>query len=299
MKGLIVINANGFSEESFKQVSALKSKFDERSVAIDIRTNSDLLTYIDSDGNIFKDHLMKYDFVVYLDKDPYIAFLIQKLGIRMFNSASSIYLCDDKMLTHIALANSNIKMPKTIASPLVYDHFHEDDFKKKIMKELPFPLIVKEVYGSLGLRVHLINDEYELDNIMKKLERVPHIYQQFIKSSYGVDIRVIVINHKVVAKMKRIAKDDFRSNIHLGGKGEKIDLDPRFSKMAIDASKILGLDYCGVDILIGEEGEPILCEVNSNAFFDHISKISGVDVAKTYVDYIIKCMNRKKKGTKL
>ena len=64
MKGLIVINANGFSEESFKQVSALKSKFDERSVAIDIRTNSDLLTYIDSDGNIFKDHLMKLQIVI-------------------------------------------------------------------------------------------------------------------------------------------------------------------------------------------------------------------------------------------
>ncbi len=296
MQGLIVINAHGFSENTFKQVSALKAKFDALNVRIDIRTNADILTHIDELGNIEASFILKYDFVVYLDKDPYIALMIERSGVRMFNNGSAICLCDDKMLTHIALANHSIKMPKTISSPLVYDHSISEEFKNKLMKEFNFPLIIKEVYGSLGLKVYLVHDENELSFYMEKLVNVPHIYQEFISSSFGKDVRIIVINHQVVASMERNSKDDFRSNISLGGVGKKIKLSQEFEEVAIKASKILGLDYCGVDILYGPNNKPILCEVNSNAFFEHISKISGVDVAEVYAKYIVRTMKRKKRS---
>ena len=294
MQGLIIINAHGFSENTFKQVSAVKSKFDLLNVKVDIRTNADILAYVNEEGNIESSFINNYDFVVYLDKDPYIALMIERSGVRMFNKASSIYLCDDKMLTHITLASHGIKMPKTISSPLVYDKFVVKEFKDKLLKEFSFPLIIKEVYGSLGLKVYLVHDENELSFYMEKLVNVPHIYQQFISSSFGKDVRIIVINHKVVASMERSSKNDFRSNISLGGIGKKIKLSKEFEEVAIKASKILGLDYCGIDILYGPNDEPILCEVNSNAFFEHISKISEVDVALEYAKYIVKTMKRRK-----
>ena len=53
-------------------------------------------------------------------------------------------------------------------------------------------------------------------------------------------------------------------------------------------ANLIDLDYCGIDLLIGENNEPILCEVNSNAFFGGIEKVTGENIAKCYVEYIIK-----------
>ena len=54
------------------------------------------------------------------------------------------------------------------------------------------------------------------------------------------------------------------------------------------AASVLGLDYCGVDLLYGESGEPIVCEVNSNAFFEGLEGATGVNVAKLYAEHIVK-----------
>ena len=43
-----------------------------------------------------------YDFCVFLDKDKAAARLLEKCGVKLFNSASAIEICDDKILTHIA-----------------------------------------------------------------------------------------------------------------------------------------------------------------------------------------------------
>ena len=107
-------------------------------------------------------------------------------------------------------------------------------------------------------------------------------------SCEGVDVRVIVIGGKTVASMERRNKDDFRSNVAQGGCGVKIDLPENFQIVAESCAEILGLDYCGVDLLYGNDGEPYVCEVNSNAFFGGIEEATGVNVAKLYAEHIIK-----------
>jgi ribosomal protein S6--L-glutamate ligase/gamma-F420-2:alpha-L-glutamate ligase len=87
--------------------------------------------------------------------------------------------------------------------------------------------------------------------------------------------------------MERRNESDFRSNVGQGGEGVKIELLDSFRKTAEACAKILNLDYCGVDLLYGNDGEPIVCEVNSNAFFEGIEKTTGVNVAKLYVEHII------------
>ena len=85
--------------------------------------------------------------------------------------------------------------------------------------------------------------------------------------------------------MLRKNENDFRSNIGLGGKGYKIDLPQKASEIAVKVSKILNLDYCGVDILF-DENNYYLCEVNSNAFFQEIEKVTSINVADYYARYI-------------
>ena len=87
--------------------------------------------------------------------------------------------------------------------------------------------------------------------------------------------------------MKRENKHSYLSNLATGGTASVVELPKEYFYVAIKASEILGLDYCGVDILEGKNKEPIISEVNSNAFYEGIEKATGVNVAKAYVDYIL------------
>ena len=91
--------------------------------------------------------------------------------------------------------------------------------------------------------------------------------------------------------MERRNDNDFRSNIALGGHGRKITLTQDYIELAEKVSTILDLDYAGIDILSGRDGEPILNEVNSNAFFKEIESVSKINISSLLVDYIIDEIN--------
>ena len=285
MKGLIITNGYGLADGIKHQVSRLSEEFLKLNIVIDAKRNNELHAFIEN-GNI-NVSLLKYDFVMYLDKDRYVADMLERSGFRLFNKVDSICKCDDKMLTHICLSNAGIKMPTSISSTLCYRDNGNRDYLKDVEKRLGFPLIVKENYGSLGKQVYLVNNSAELRQIEDKLIHIPHIFQEFVSSSKGLDYRIIVIGHEVVAYMKRENKNSYLSNLATGGTASVVKLPHEYLDVAVKASKILDLDYCGVDILQGPNGEPIISEVNSNAFFEGIEKTTGINVAGAYAKYII------------
>ena len=118
----------------------------------------------------------------------------------------------------------------------------------------------------------------------------PHFYQQFISDTKGRDIRVIVVGGRALGCMERVAQDgEFRSNIELGGVGRRVQPPKEYLVAAECAAKTLGLDYCGVDLLETADG-PVLCEVNSNAFFEGFESVTGIDVATEYAKHIVSKM---------
>ena len=286
---LIIINGYGLAEGIKHQVERLKEEFSKRGVEVEIIKNTQVFAYI-FEGKTIID-LPKFDFLLYLDKDRYVAGLLEKAGYKLYNSIDSIIKCDDKMLTHICLADNGIKMPTTISSTLCYTDNGNRDYLKLVEEKISLPMIVKEVYGSLGKQVYFAKNHEELLEIENKLIHVPHIFQEFISSSYGKDYRIIVIGGKVVAYMKRENPNSYLSNLAAGGTSSKTKLPDEYLKIAEKCASILGLDYCGVDILEGPNGEPIVSEVNSNAFYEGIEKTTGVNVAGCYVDYLLKKNN--------
>ncbi len=178
-------------------------------------------------------------------------------------------------------------MPATVSSTLCYTDNGNRDYLNKVIELVGLPMIIKENYGSLGKQVYLAKTKERLIELENRLIHVPHLYQEFISSSVGKDYRIIVIGHKVIAYMKRENKKSYLSNLATGGTASKVELPKEYLEMAIKASEILGLDYCGVDILEGKNGEPILSEVNSNAFYEGIEKTTGINVAGCYVDYLL------------
>ena len=285
-KGIIITNAYTPIKSAEYQALRLCEEFEKLGIYTRTVKNKEYPCII-KDSKISNNY-KEYDFSVYLDKDKYIAKMLENNGIRLFNCADAIALCDDKMLTHIALSNNGIPMPDTLPGALCYtsDAVIPDEMVENVSSKLGFPLIVKESYGSLGKGVYLVNDMDELGGVMEKLKCTPHMFQKYIAESRGCDIRIIVIGGKYLCAMMLKSETDFRSNIELGGIGIPFTPPEEYIEIAERSAQILGLDYCGIDILIGKN-TGLVCEVNSNAFFGGMEKTTGINVAKAYAEYIV------------
>lgn len=241
-----------------------------------------------------KNRFEKPSFVLFWDKDVKLAKYIESEGIKVFNNSESIFKCDDKSLTYIALRNNNIKQPKTIFSPLIYYHNLSDDndYINFVVKSLGLPFVFKECFGSFGQQVYLIKDIEDFKNKIRSSDVWPYIMQEFISTSFGRDLRVYVVGNKVIGGMLRENKNgDFRANIELGGEGSKYEINDKQKEMALSVVRSLGLDFAGVDLLFGENEEPILCEVNSNAYFIGFDKATGVNAEDYIFEYILDNIN--------
>ena len=284
MKVLIVTNAYAQNKSQTHQATRIKEEFEKMDINATICKNINLTSI--KGGYV---NAVKFDVCIFFDKDKSTARMLEKSGLKLFNCAKSIEICDDKILTHVALANADIPMPDCINAPLCYTRNAQpsQEFLDNVANSLSFPLVAKKCYGSLGAGVTLIKDgdelyAYESENILNE-----HFYQQYINSG-GSDVRVIVIGGKVLCAMKRTNKNDFRSNIELGGTGEKFDIGYKMKALCERVASILNLDYCGIDVLTDENGNHYICEVNSNAFFAGVEKYCQINVAKAYVEHIIK-----------
>ncbi len=227
----------------------------------------------------------KLDFILFWDKDTRYAHQLEAYGHQLYNSATAIELCDDKSLTHIALAGK-LPMPKTVIAPLTYPRvgYTKLDFLEEIIALLGFPMIVKECFGSFGLQVYLAKNRDELLQLLRETAGKPILFQEFIEESRARDVRVYVVNGECAAAMERSnTSGDFRANVAQGGTGAPYALSDEEKRISIDAARLLGLDFCGVDILHSKRG-PLICEVNSNAHFVGLYKATGVDVAEKIME---------------
>jgi len=220
----------------------------------------------------------KADFVLFWDKDVSLAKSLENKGFKVFNSARSIELCDDKAKTYLAL-EGRFKQPKTYIAPLSFFECDYTDFVKSAAEKLGYPLVFKERFGSFGEQIYLCENEAE---VLSKISGKPFILQQFISASRGEDKRLEIVGDKCVAAMKRSNNSDFRSNITNGGTAEPYTPSDEEIALAVGACKALGLTFGGVDILNGG----YVCEVNSNAHIINIMNATGIDVAPFIFDEI-------------
>ncbi|MBR2302341.1 MAG: RimK family alpha-L-glutamate ligase [Clostridia bacterium] len=284
------VTSGYFQNESVLYVKdCFKNAFKKHGIDFCHVKSNEKICYINEKGNVVLQG-EKPDFVVFWDKDVLFASMMEKLGIKVFNSSKAIEICDDKAKTVVALAERGIAMPKTVVAPLVFSNCNETDevFINNLEKTLDFPMIVKESSGSFGWQVYLARDRQQLKELRKKLLHVSHLYQQFVSSSSGKDVRVIVVGGKAIASMVRENKNDFRANVELGGSAKYIPVDEVFLRTAEKCANVLGLDYAGVDLLVDKNGLPLVCEVNSNAYFKGMQSVFNVDVADVYLQYILK-----------
>lgn len=285
--GWLVYNESLISQK-FDDVYDLYIKAAKQcNVILELISSTSLSLEINGCTSLISEDVVKPDFVLFFDKDIKLAKFLESLNYNVFNSSDVIESCDDKSLTLLKLSNHNLRIPKTIIAPMNFTGAISEAFNEYVIDTLKFPLVIKESFGSFGQQVYLVKNINEFNDIQKQVINKPHLYQQFIHSSYGRDVRVYVSFGKVVLSILRTHSSDFRANVSIGGKMEVIQATKEFEQMAIDATKLLNAHFTGVDILFGENDEPILCEVNSNAHIKNAYDVSNINVAISIIEGII------------
>ena len=286
MTGILVVNEFLHSYK-FNEIHAwLLAAANKQGIEMQLRTNADLLIDISEETQD-----CKADFILFWDKDVRLAYYLEQLGYPVFNSSKAIELCDDKSLTHLTLMNSGIPMPRTIIAPKTFENIGYTNYKflHQVAERIGFPLVVKESFGSFGQQVYLVKNIEELEEQVKHIGVKPILFQEFIKTSFGKDIRLQVVGNKIIASMYRYTENgDFRANLSIGGKMENYLPTKEQCDLALQCCEVLGLDFAGVDLLFGEDEKPIVCEVNSNAHFKNIYDCTGVNVADAIITHVIR-----------
>jgi ribosomal protein S6--L-glutamate ligase len=150
------------------------------------------------------------------------------------------------------------------------------------------PAIFKPLGGAQGMGVILIETEAAANSLVGLgwEWNQPCLLQKFYPEAAGEDLRFIVIGGEVAAAMKRVAKKgDWRANFHSGGKGVCYRTTASDKRLALKSAKAVGLNFCGVDVLITNNG-PVVVEVNASPGLQEISRVTGVDIAGELVGYI-------------
>lgn len=206
----------------------------------------------------------------------------EESGTYCLNAARAISMARDKLLTMQLLSRNGIAIPP---SAFVLS---AQDIAPAIERLGGPPVIIKLIEGTQGIGVMLAESVKGAEAIFETMQvnRQHVLFQKFISESKGRDIRAFVIGGRVVAAMRRSARnDEFRSNFHRGGKVEKVALEPAYEQAAVRASEVMGLTVAGVDILESNDG-PLIMELNSSPGLEGIEGATNVNIARAIIEYI-------------
>ena len=204
----------------------------------------------------------------------------QLMGVPVVNEYMSIARAKNKLRTLQILHPLGIPTPRTVVveTPSALD--------LAIKRVGGAPVILKDPFGTFGNGVVIAESKRAVRSVFDTMNRIVMI-QEYIGESEGRDTRVFVVGDKVVAGMERAAQnEEFRSNVELGGQTSAVEVSDKYASIAISATKALGLDYAGVDIIESKNGPQVL-EVNGNPGFKALTAITGADVAGAIIEYAV------------
>ncbi len=207
---------------------------------------------------------------------------LEMMGVFPLNESVAISRSRDKLRSLQLLARRGVGLPVT-------GFAHDVDDTAALIRLVGGPpLVVKLLHGTQGKGVVLAETHKAAESVIDAFRELDaeFLVQEFIAEAGGSDLRCFVIRDRVVAAMRRQAREgEFRSNLHRGGSASEVKLSPEERAAATQAAKILGLNVAGVDILRANRG-PVVLEVNSSPGLEGIEKTTGKDVAGMMIEFI-------------
>ena len=198
----------------------------------------------------------------------------QGLGVPCLNNVEAFCNARDKWLSLQMLLQHDIAVPDSLLAGMEVD-------ANRAVQHIGAPTILKTLSGSQGIGVILAERPQSAVSILETLKQanVPALAQEFIAEAQGADLRCFVVGNRIIATMQRIGQNsEFRANCHRGATTEKVVLTEQEKHIALNATKVLGLDVAGVDLIRSANG-PLVLEVNASPGLEMIEKTSGIDMA--------------------
>lgn len=200
---------------------------------------------------------------------------LEVMGVPVLNRADAVLRARDKLRSLQTLAERGIPVPRTAMA-------RSPEAVERVLDRVGGPpVVLKLLHGTQGVGVILAETRAAVDATLDTLWGLGQdiLIQEFVAESRGRDVRALVVDGEVVAAMRRQARPgEWRSNIHRGGVGEPVRLEPEYADAAVGAARAIGLDVAGVDLLEGAEG-PRVMEINASPGFEGLERATGVDVA--------------------
>lgn len=284
MQAYYIENAFWYSEGTQELRRSLVEEAARQGLTLHCRTNAD---FVEPDSLLGAPPA-----ALFWDKDIRLAMRMEAAGMRLYNTAQAIQVCDDKTLTWLKLQHTGIPMPDTLLVPATFASvgYLHSQFLEQAADVLGLPFVVKEGCGSFGQQVYLAHTVEQAAALLARHAGASMLLQRFVQESAGRDVRAYLVGGRVVASILRQSHSgDFRANIAGGGSAKRYTLSQQEEQVALDACRHLGLDFGGVDLLFGAEG-PLLCEVNSNAHFRALREVTGVDPAQHIIRHVLETL---------
>jgi RimK family alpha-L-glutamate ligase len=204
---------------------------------------------------------------------------LENLGVRVINSASSIERTVDKYYTSFVLSDAGIPTPRTLVT---------EDFQTALAacREMG-DVVLKPLFGSEGKGIVRVTEEETAYRVLRSWELNRYIFciQEYIPHHLE-DIRAFVVGDRVVAAMRRRGTE-WKTNVSQGAETEPVTLSPGMEALALKATRLIRLDYAGVDLMMAEDGKTYVVEINSIPGWCGLQKITSLKIAESIIDHAL------------
>lgn len=217
------------------------------------------------------------DFVINRYKFGVIKDCINGLAKRQYNKLEGLNRFVNKANELISLAGGSLCFPRYVLGRQGISYEEIADF-------VGVPFVAKGLLSSQGREVYLISGKREYEEIRGKYREGELLFQEFIKSSYGRDVRFFLMKGEVLACMERRAKEGFRANFALGGSVAEYEINDRIREIGKEIYEKTELDLLGVDLLFGED-DYMFCEINVTPGIEGMERACRVNLAGKIIAY--------------
>jgi RimK family alpha-L-glutamate ligase len=201
---------------------------------------------------------------------------LEERGVRVVNGARAIERSVDKAWSSGLLQDAGLPTPDTVAC--------ESPEEAMAAVRALGDVILKPLFGSMGLGLVRVSDEDTAWRVVRTIERIRGVYyvQRFIPHA-GRDVRAFVVGGRVLGAIARTSAD-WRTNVSRGGTATPFALPEAWAALAVRASAAIGAAYAGVDLLPADDGTVYVLEVNGIPGWEGLQGATGLDVAGAVMD---------------
>ena len=213
---------------------------------------------------------------------------LQSAGVTIINPPRAIEVAVDKYLCLCRLQDAGLAVPRTLVC-------EDPDEAMDAFLALDEKVLVKPLFGSEGRGILRPCNREDARNTFSEIASAGGVFylQEFIDHG-GSDLRLLVIDGKVTASMRRTAPPgEWLTNIARGGAAELVEAGDRNEEFATRAAEAVGAGIAGVDIIEGPDGSPRILEVNAIPGWRALGEVSGKDISLKVIDYALEKIARR------